>query len=118
MPTYLLSVFSRTDPGPFGPYPSREAMAQAMDDTGVFNELLQREGHFVYAGGLQPPRTARVVDGGSGIVTEGPYLTGDEQLGGFWIIEAADLDEATRLAEAGSRACRGVVEVRPFPEGE
>ena len=46
--------------------------------------------------------------------TDGPYLEAKEYLGGFWVIEAADLDEALRLAADGSKACRGRVEVRPF----
>jgi hypothetical protein len=52
------------------------------------------------------------------VITDGPYLEAKEYLGGFWIIEAADLDVALRLAAEGSKACRGKVEVRPFQTGE
>ena len=45
---------------------------------------------------------------------DGPYLEMKEYLGGFWVIEAADLDVALALAPEGSKACRGTVEVRPF----
>lgn len=116
MPRYLMSVFGAADPGPFGPYPSREAMLRSLADTGAFNERLERDGHFVFADGLAAPSTATVVDGQgeSPVITDGPYLEAKEYLGGFWVIEAADLDEALALAAAGSKACRGQVEVRPF----
>jgi hypothetical protein len=48
------------------------------------------------------------------VVTDGPYLESKEYIGGFWIIEATDLDHALALAAEGSKACRGKVEVRPF----
>ncbi len=50
--------------------------------------------------------------------TDGPYLEAKEHLGGFWVIEAPDLDVALRLAAEGSKACRGKVEVRPFQTEE
>ena len=82
----------------------------------VFNERLQAEGHWVFAGGLASPDTATVIDnrGGEAMVTDGPFVESKEYLGGFWIIEAPDLDVALRLAADGSKACRGKVEVRPF----
>ena len=48
------------------------------------------------------------------ITTDGPHIESKEHLGGFWIIEAPDLDVAKRLAAEASAACRGPVEVRPF----
>lgn len=116
MPRYLLSVFGPADPGPFSGYPSREAMLEAFADTGVFNDKLEREGYFVFADGLAPVGTATTVDGQGAepVVTDGPYLESKEHLGGFWVIEAPDLDVALALAAEGSKACRGVVEVRPF----
>ncbi|GAB3151602.1 YciI family protein [Microbispora hainanensis] len=82
----------------------------------VFNDRLQAEGHWVFAGGLASPGTATVVDnrGGAAMVTDGPFLESKEFLAGFWIIEAADLDVALRLAAEGSKACNRKVEVRPF----
>jgi hypothetical protein len=119
MPRYLLSVFGPTEPGEFGPYPSREAMLQAFADTGAFNERLRKEGHLVFADGLEPATTATTVDGRSEepMFTDGPYLETKECLGGFWVIEASDLDAALALAAEGSKACRGEVEVRPFRTG-
>jgi hypothetical protein len=116
MPRYLLSVFGPTESTEFGPYPSRRDMLQALADTGTFNERLRREGHLVFADGLEPATTATTVDGrgDTPMLTDGPYLETKECLGGFWVIEAPDLDAALALAAAGSKACRGQVEVRPF----
>jgi len=82
----------------------------------VFNDRLQAEGHWVFAGGLGSPSTATVIDnrGGETMVTDGPFVESKEFLAGFWIIEAADLDVALTLAAEGSRACNRKVEVRPF----
>lgn len=116
MPRYLLSVFGPIEPTPYGPYPSKEAMLASLADTGEFNERLKRDGHLVFADGLQPAAFATTVDGQGEkpLFTDGPYLETKECLGGFWIIEAADLDAALALAAEGSKACRGKVEVRPF----
>jgi hypothetical protein len=82
----------------------------------VFNERLQAEGHWVFAGGLASPDTATVIDnrGGGAMVTDGPFLETKEYIAGFWIIEASDLDVALKLAAEGSKACNRKVEVRPF----
>ncbi len=120
MARYLLSVFGPAEPTEYGNYPSREAMLEAFADTGAFNDKLQRDGHFVFADGLAPATTATTVDGQEAqpVFTDGPYLESKEHIGGFWVIEAADLDEALALAAEGSRACRGKVEVRPFQTEE
>jgi hypothetical protein len=121
MAQYLLSVHnadSDYDPaaGRFGAYGSQAEAEEAMADTGAFNERLMSEGHFVFAGGLRSASSATVVDntGERPVLTDGPYLESKEHIGGFWVIEAPDLDVALRLAAEGSRACRGKVEVRPF----
>jgi hypothetical protein len=82
----------------------------------VFNDRLQAEGHWVFAGGLGSPSTAAVIDsrGGEAVFTDGPFLESKEYLAGFWIMEAADLDVALKLAAEGSKACNRKVEVRPF----
>jgi hypothetical protein len=116
VPRYLLSVYGPAERTESGTYPSQEAMLQAFADTGAFNERLQRDGHFVFADGLEPATTATTVDGQGEkpAFTDWPYLETKEYLGGFWVIEAADLDVALALAAEGSKACRGTVEVRPF----
>ena len=82
----------------------------------AFNDRLQAEGHWVFAGGLGSPGTATVIDnrGGEAMFTDGPFLESKEFLIGFWIIEAPDLDVALKLATEGSKACNRKVEVRPF----
>jgi len=82
----------------------------------VFNDRLQAEGRWVFAGGLAAPSSATVIDnrGEEPMFTDGPFLESKEYLAGFWIIEAADLDVALKLAAEGSKACHRKVEVRPF----
>jgi hypothetical protein len=116
MTQYLMSVFVPAEYHEYGPYPSEEAMKDSYAATGVFNERLREEGYWVFAEGLAPPTTATVVDGQGAepVVTDGPYLESKEYIGGFWIIEAPDLDVALKLAGEASKACGGKVEVRPF----
>jgi hypothetical protein len=82
----------------------------------VFNDRLKAEGHWVFAGGLAAPSSATVIDnrGEEAMFTDGPFLESKEYLIGFWIIEAADLDAAIKLAAEGSKACNRKIEVRPF----
>lgn len=82
----------------------------------VFNDRLQAEGYWVFAGGLGAPGTATVIDGrgGEAMFTDGPFVETKEFIVGFWIIEAPDLDVALKLAAEGSKACNRKVEVRPF----
>jgi hypothetical protein len=70
----------------------------------------------VFAGGLAAPSAATVIDnrGGEVLVTDGPFVESKEYLAGLWILEAADLDVALRLAAEGSAACHRKLEVRPF----
>ena len=116
MTQYLMSVYGPAEHKEYGNYPSEEAMKEAYADTGAFNQRLQEEGHWVYANGLGAATTATVVDGQGAepVFTDGPYLESKEYLGGFWIIEAPDLDVALELAAEGSKACNRKVEVRPF----
>jgi hypothetical protein len=112
MRQYMLSVIN--EPGL--PHLSDEEIEQSFKDTGELNEKLEAAGAWVFANGLTPPSSATVVHR-DGRVTDGPYLETKEYLGGFWIIEAPDLDAALEWAKQGSVACRQVVEVRPFHTG-
>ena len=118
MTHYLMSVHGPAERNEFGDYGSKEAMEQAFADTGAFNDQLKADGYWVFAGGLEQATTATVVDGRgeTPVITDGPYLETKEYIGGFWIIEAPDLDAALRWAAEGSKACAGRVEVRPFQE--
>jgi hypothetical protein len=82
----------------------------------AFNERLESDGHWVFAGGLASPNTATVIDNRNGepVLTDGPFVESKEYLAGFWVIEAPDLDVALELAAAGSKSCNRKVEVRPF----
>ena len=116
MAHYLLSVHGPVDMGEYGNYSSKEEMEAAFATTGAFNDKLQADGYWVFGGGLEPATTATVVDGQgeTPVMTDGPYLETKEAIGGFWVIEAPDLDVALKLAAEGSKSCRGKVEVRPF----
>jgi hypothetical protein len=76
-------------------------------------------GAWVFGGGLEEPSTATVVRAQDGevLTTDGPFAEAKEQLGGFWVIEAPDLDAALKWASEATVACRNPVEVRPF-QGE
>lgn len=80
----------------------------------AFNDRLQADGHWVFACGLTDPSSATVIDNraGAGKVTDGPLIDTPEHVSGFWIITAADRDEALALATEGSKACNRKVEVR------
>jgi hypothetical protein len=82
----------------------------------VFNDRLVAEGHWVFAAGLAAPSSATVIDnrGEEAMFTDGPFLESKEYLVGFWIMEAADLDVALKLATEGSKACNRKIEVRPI----
>ena len=100
------------------PVPAEEEMQQIYKRVDVFNAELQSARAWVFAGGLHPPSTATVVrtQGGEVITTDGPFAETKEQLGGFWVITAPELDAALAWAAKGSAACGGPVEVRPFQE--
>lgn len=80
-----------------------------------FTEDIVKSGHFCAGEELQPTRTAstvRVRDGRT-LLTDGPFAETREQLGGFYMIEAKDLDEATAIAARIPSAKDGSIEVRP-----
>ena len=114
MTQYLLAVHSVEGE----PMPSEEQMQRAYKDVDALNAEIQSAGVWVFAGGLQPPSSATVVrtQGGQVVTTDGPFAETKEQLGGFWIIEAPDLDAALTWAAEGSEACMTAVEVRPFQD--
>lgn len=79
---------------------------------------LKAAGAWVFGGGLLPPDSATVVgvENGTTTMTVGPFAETKERLGGFWVLQCADLDQALAWAEKCSAACIGPVEVRPFEE--
>jgi hypothetical protein len=97
--------------------PSAEEFRQLCVDVPAFNAKLEDAGAFVFQGGLRSPETTATVVRQSGddfLVTDGPYTETKEHLGGFWIIDVADLDEALGWAKLATVAARVPVEVTPF----
>lgn len=121
MPQYFLTVphdtateptmasMQEADPAEF------EAMFAAV---GAFNNDLMASGALKFAGGLQPPSTARTVDtrGGSTVVLDEPFVSADSYVGGFWVIEVADDDAALQWATRAAEALQDRVEVRALQE--
>lgn len=91
---------------------------KAYEQVDRLNEELRATGAWVFAGGLLPASSATVVTsrGDDVMVTDGPFAESKEHIGGFWIIQAADLDAALAWATKATRACGEPVEVRPFQE--
>ncbi len=85
-----------------------------------FTEAIRRSGHFVGCNRLLPPSAATTIRVRNGKVsaTDGPYVESKEQLGGYYVIEARDLNEAIQVAAKIPGAWIGCVEVRPIAEDE
>jgi hypothetical protein len=112
MTKYLMSVYyaeGQDDPEP-------DVIEQMYQDVDVFNKKLETAGAWVFGGGRHTPDTATVVSAvdGETLITDGPFPEAKEQIGGFWVIEAPDLDAALAWAAQATVACRAPVEVRPF----
>lgn len=114
MKQYLLSVHSVEGEAA----PPAETMQRMYAQVDRFNTQLRNDGAWVFAGGLYPADTATVVRYHDGEVTttDGPFAETKERLGGFWVIQASDLDAALALAAQASQACEAPVEVRPFQD--
>jgi hypothetical protein len=114
MTQYLLSVHMVEGSVPRTPAEQQ----QAYHDTALLNDELQASETWVFGGGLAPVSSSTVVTKTDGtlLITDGPFAEGKEHIGGFWIIEAPDLDAALEIAARASVACREPVEVRPFQE--
>jgi len=113
MSQYLMSVWHDEEYEIDFSTPDAQRLAAQVD---TFNTELQERGAWVFAGGLHPASSATVVrsDGGKVSMTDGPYAETKEQMGGFWVIEASDLDAALDLAGRAAAACETPVEVRPL----
>jgi hypothetical protein len=114
MKQYMLAV--HTVEG--APTLSDEEMQTAFAQVDRVNAELQAAGVWVFGGGLMPADSATVVrvDSGATTLTDGPFAESKEQLGGFWVIRSADLDEALVWAGKCAQACMNPVEVRPFED--
>lgn len=113
MTQYLVAIHHPDDYDP-ALLAQDEAMHRDID---VLNDEMKAAGIRIFVGGLHPvnrARSLRAQPDGEVRVTEGPYLKTTEHVGGFWVLEAADLDEALAWGRKAAIACRAPVEVRPF----
>jgi hypothetical protein len=111
MPQFLVAI---QHPNDYDPSLEGEAMIR---DIGTLNEEMDAAGARFFAGGLEPAARAKSLrkqPSGDVVITDGPYLETKEHVGGFWILEAADMDEALAWARKAVVACRVPVEVRAF----
>jgi hypothetical protein len=111
MTQYLVAIHH---PDNYDPSTEDEAMARDID---VLNEEMVAAGIRVFVGGLTPVRDARSLraqPNGKVLITDGPYLETNEHIGGFWVLEAASLEDALAWGRKAVIACRAPVEVRPF----
>ncbi len=109
MTQYLVAIYR---PENYDGASEDEAMGREID---ALNEQMMAAGVRVFAGGLQPEsraRSLRLQPAGKVLITDGPYAETKEHSGGFWVLEAADLDEALAWGRKAAVACRAPVEVR------
>lgn len=112
MMQYLVAIHHPDD------YDPSVAEDEAMEhDIDALNNEMKAAGVRIFVGGLHPASSARSLRAkpdGEVHVTVGPYLKTKEHMGGFWVLEAVDLDEALAWGRKAAVACRAPVEVRPF----
>jgi hypothetical protein len=113
MPQYMMAVW-HDEPYDDLDFTSPETQRNVAR-VSAFNASLEAAGSWVFGAGLRPVSNATVVRAADGDVTmtDGPYAETKEHIGGFWIIEAADLNAALDWAAKASAACEGPIEVRP-----
>ncbi len=114
MPQFLIAVYDQPDTRSR----AAEEMAEIVAAVGAVNQRAMDDGIFVFAGGLHDQSATTTVDprGGTAVMSDGPYLEGEQYLGGFWVIDVPDLDAALDWAREAAMACRQPLEVRPFME--
>jgi hypothetical protein len=111
MTQYLVAIHHRDD---FDPASEGQAVR---DKISALNREMIAAGVRVFVGGLRPvgeARSVRLQGDGSVLFTDGPFLEAKEHVGGFWVLECADMDEALEWGRKAAVACRAGVEVRPF----
>ena len=113
MQQYLLSIYQ-----PDGDPPAPEFLEPIMADMAALAQEMKEAGAWVFNGGLHPPSTATVVQlrDGDVVTTDGPYLEGKEHIGGFTVIQAADLDAALEWGRKLARVLTIPIEVRPMAD--
>jgi len=112
MPKYLVTIYHPDDYDPS--VAEDETMDRAID---VLNDEMMAAGARIFVGGLHPASSAkslRAQPDGTVLITDGSYLKTKEHVGGLWVLQAADLDQALAWGKKATIACRVPVEVRPF----
>ena len=111
MNQFLLTIYQ-----PDGPPPAAEVLGPIMRDVQALREEFKAAGAWVFSRGLHPASTATVVrvTNGQTLMTDGPFVEGKEHIGGFCVINAADLDAALEWGRKLARATTLPIEVRPF----
>jgi hypothetical protein len=96
----------------------KEEMQTLVDSALGYDEEIRQSGHYIVSNALQRAGSARTirVRGGKATITDGPFAETKEQLGGFFLIEARDMDEACAVAARFPPARIGTIEVRPVQE--
>jgi len=115
---YALLIVDPESAQPSSSSPDPEVAAQVTKEYSDYTQTLKDRGAYLGGEALQPNPTAttvRIKDGDT-IITDGPFIEAKEALGGFYLIEARDLDEALQLAAACPGAKWGAIEVRPVWE--
>ena len=114
MPKYMLAVHSVEGDAP--DQMTEEEMQQSWKQVQILEEDMRAAGAWVFGGALHGPDTATVVrpSGGDVLTTDGPFAESKEHLGGFYLIEAPDLDAALAWASKVTAAIKKPIEVRPF----
>ena len=114
MKQYMLTIYQ-----PDGEPPSPEFLEPVMRELDKVNTEMREAGAWVFAGGLHPPGTATVLHSKDGevLMTDGPYVEGKEHIGGFTIIQAADLDAALEWGRKLAKAIGLPIECRPMEFG-
>ena len=112
MTQYLVAIHHPDD---YDPSVAEDAAMHR--DIDALNDEMKAARIRVFVGGLRPAGSAkslRAKPNGEMLITDGPYLETKEHVGGFWVLEAADPDEALAWGRKAAIACRAPVEVRPF----
>jgi hypothetical protein len=115
---YLILIYDEATANPPTEQPSPEEWQQVMGDYNAYTRMLRERGAYLAGEALQPVQTATTVriQDGQTITTDGPFAETKEALGGFYMVEAKDLDEALEFAAACPGARFGSIEVRPLME--
>ncbi len=116
MGQYLLSTHAATGGAPQGAPTSPEQMQEFMARVIALEAEMDETGTFVFGGALAGIDAATVVQdrAGEALLTDGPYVEAKEHIAGFYIINAADLDEALAWGRKAAAATNHAIEVRPF----